>query len=389
MNRPDTTAKLREFRAAAERIGATLVDLELDPGRQTLDASSLTGESAKRWRAGREALTELWRCQGLFETMIERADRARGGELRELLLGRSIELRGPDVPITQRALLPGDTRDERSTPDELLQLMSALFDTVTDALAAVTHPWETLLPRLEEARRRLALARDLAHDIGLVEHGELDRAADAVRVLGERISSDPLSVPERDVENELTSLAELVADLERDAELKRGIELRIRAARAQLERIGEAVGEAGRAVEILELKIASPSATEIPPAPDDLADELDRIAATVDAADWRATRLALERWSVDADARLHNAQGVCAASRAPIATRNEFRALLDAYAVKAKRLGLIEEPDVAEIFEQAHAELYTAPTDVVRAGELIRRYQQALTGVTTRPEVRG
>lgn len=382
MPRPDSTAKLRELRAAAERISATLVDLELDPGRQMVDAAPLAGGTAERWAAGRTALAELWRRQGLLEATLERASRARGQELADLLLSASIELAGPDVPISQRALLPGDTPGERCTPDQLLDSMSALFEAVKAALGEVTRAWDVLLPQLEDCRRRLAVAHALADDLGASEHTRLASAEEAVGRLAEHISGDPLAVAIADVDEQLHALAALVGDLDRDAELKRTLDTHIDAGRKLLDRIGEAIIEADRGVETLEHKIAGATRPEIPSPPRDLADRLDAIVATARAGEWHAARSELDRWSSDADARLQAAERASAASRAPITTRNEFRALLDAYAVKAKTIGLIEEPDVAEIYEQAHAELYTAPTDVVRAGELIRRLQQALTGVT-------
>ena len=67
------------------------------------------------------------------------------------------------------------------------------------------------------------------------------------------------------------------------------------------------------------------------------------------------------------------------ANRAPLESRNQLRALLDAYQVKAARLGVVEDSRVAAIYDQAKTELYTAPTDLASAGELVRRYQQAIS----------
>jgi hypothetical protein len=352
-----------------------------------VDAAPLAGGTAERWSAGRTALAELWRRQGLLEATLERAARARGQELADLLFGASIELAGPDVPISQRALLPGDTPGERCTPDQLLGSMSALFEAVKAALGEITRALDVLLPQLEECRRRLAVAHDLAEDLGVAERTRLAGAEEAVGRLAEHISGDPLAVATADVDEQLHALAALVGELDRDAELKRALDTHIDAGRQLLDQIDAAIGDADRGAETLEHKIAGATRPEIPSPPRDLADRLDDIVTTARDGEWHAARSELDRWSSDADARLHAAQRASAASRAPIATRNEFRALLDAYAVKAKTIGLIEEPDVAEIYEQAHAELYTAPTDVVRAGELIRRLQQALTGVTGGREV--
>ncbi len=40
---------------------------------------------------------------------------------------------------------------------------------------------------------------------------------------------------------------------------------------------------------------------------------------------------------------------------------------------------MVEDPRVAAIYEQAKTELYTAPTDLAAAGDLVRRYQQAVS----------
>lgn len=54
--------------------------------------------------------------------------------------------------------------------------------------------------------------------------------------------------------------------------------------------------------------------------------------------------------------------------------------------VKAKRLGVVEDPSVASIFTEAHEALHNAPTDLGLAGRLIRRYQQALGATPSTPE---
>ena len=72
------------------------------------------------------------------------------------------------------------------------------------------------------------------------------------------------------------------------------------------------------------------------------------------------------------------------ANRAPLATRNELRGRLDAYRAKAYRLGLLENPALAALYARAQEVLFTAPTDLAAADELVRRYQQALAGPTPR-----
>jgi hypothetical protein len=120
----------------------------------------------------------------------------------------------------------------------------------------------------------------------------------------------------------------------------------------------------------------------VPPESGTLERELEAIKLAAAGGAWRSARTDLARWHDDAQARLDQAEATLAALRAPVQARDQFRALLDAYAVKARRLGRVEDPALAATFDQARAELYTAPTDLARAAELIRRYQLALSGVS-------
>ncbi len=58
--------------------------------------------------------------------------------------------------------------------------------------------------------------------------------------------------------------------------------------------------------------------------------------------------------------------------------RNQLRGLLKAYQGKARSLRALEDDAIVALFEGARHELYTAPTDLGVASELISRYQEAL-----------
>jgi hypothetical protein len=119
------------------------------------------------------------------------------------------------------------------------------------------------------------------------------------------------------------------------------------------------------------------------PQPDgDLERELAEIADLAQSESWREARTALDKWTARASAELRDALAARDACSAPIEARNQFRALLDAYEVKAKRLGRLEDPDVAQILRRARDTLGHAPTDLRLAAELVRGLQHALTDST-------
>jgi hypothetical protein len=93
---------------------------------------------------------------------------------------------------------------------------------------------------------------------------------------------------------------------------------------------------------------------------------------------WREADAALDAWVARVGALIEDADRVAAQNRAPIEARNQLRGLLSAYEGKAKHLRLIEDPTLAAMFRAARDCLYTAPTDLVLAAELVQRYQRAL-----------
>jgi hypothetical protein len=379
----DPATKLRALHAAAEQVLANLVELELDSGRQLLAASTLQGESAVRWSKADAALTELWRRHGLLQDLLERADRLQGGrhanELRDLLSNASIELASTEVPLVQRSLLGSAQSAERCTPDQLLAGMSAVFDEVKLVIAAIGQAWETLIPRLDGARRTLQDSRRLADEIGERHRGDLESVAGELETLQAVVSADPLAVQTPAVDAVVRILDEIHRDLEQSAGLKQGFDARALTARELLGQLRGTIREAQLAHEELQVKIAVPGAPPVTDATAELEARLTEITELARHGEWREAHRALEQWTHRTRELLAAADRALKANRAPIEARNQFRALLEAYQVKAKRLGRLEDPELAATFARAREALFTAPTDLAVAAQLVRRYQQALS----------
>lgn len=389
MKSDDPAAKLSQLHQASERISANLVELELDSSRQLLEATSLTGESAAAWSSASAALTELWRRHGLLEVLLARADKARrADERRSLLDGRSIELSSNTVPLAQRALLDSPQESERCSPEELLAAMSSAFDQVKTVIASIGATWNTLIPTLDRARRLLGAAARLAAELNESDRADLLAASRRLDQLAATLTTDPMSVAEHDVDELARTVQSIRDDLEEGVVLKRSFETRILEARELLERLRTAAREAVAARHELLLKIS----TTAPPAPADpsreLGDELSEIGELGAHGAWPQARRSLQDWTARTEAQLERARRSRQAARAPIEARNQFRALLDAYQVKAKNLGLLEDPELQEIALEAQDVLYTAPTDLALAAQLVRRYQQSVNGSSPVPEVR-
>jgi hypothetical protein len=384
----DPARKLTELNAACERISANLVDLEIDASRQLLDASTLQGRSAARWAQASAALTELWREHGLLQELVRAADELRGArhahELAELLGGPSIGLAVADVPVTERPLLGSSQVEERCTPDELLLRMSAAFDQVRAAIGEIGAAWSLLIPKLGVARGHAAEADRLAAELDEPDAGGLSRAAHRLDELTATVTADPLSASEADIEAVASSLVAVVSELQAALDLKRGFERRMLESREQLGLLEGALAACASAREELVLKIAN-----VAPAPDpgphaELWPELDTIGAMADRREWREAARELDAWAARVNSAMAEATAAREADQAPIEARNQFRALLDAYRVKAQRLRRVEDSRLVSIFEQARSLLYTAPTDLAQVAQLLRSYQEGL-GATVAP----
>jgi len=387
MRSAELDQKLGQLHQAAERISANLVELEIDSSRQLLESSTLRGESAERWSAASAELTELWRRHGLLEELLNRADKLRGSrhadELRSLLTGSSIELARSDVRLSERRLLGSLEHTEHCSPDALLQAMSTSFDQVKTVLGRISDVWDGLVPKVDAARRLLQSLQAEAEELGEAGRDGLETMSRKLEVLARGVATDPLSVLPGDVDALRRELRVIQDDLKESAALRRGAEARMLEARALLTALQTTVGEARAVREELLVKISVPQAPAAPERSEGLEDDLAEIAELVRRGAWRDARHALEAWTAQTEALLDEARRARDASRAPIEARNQLRALLEAYQAKAARLGLVEDQRLEEIFALATDKLYTAPTDLGRAGELLRAYQQALSD--TRP----
>jgi hypothetical protein len=131
------------------------------------------------------------------------------------------------------------------------------------------------------------------------------------------------------------------------------------------------------------VKIAGGSAPPLTTTSTDRATELEAVGALAAARRWREARMALAAARSATERGIAEAQDALDAARRPIEARNQLRGLLDAYQAKAKRTGRLEDPRLAEMFSRAQDSLYTAPTDLARATQLVRSYQDALQGAVS------
>ena len=118
-------------------------------------------------------------------------------------------------------------------------------------------------------------------------------------------------------------------------------------------------------------KLAVPSVTVIGPPPE--------LVTEISAPnDWAVARRTLDQYA----ARLHRVKAAVdqaeTAFATPLAARDDLRGLLGAYATRAARNGLAEDPGLTERYRPAHDVLWNAPCDVDAAAPLVEEYLRAV-----------
>lgn len=387
-------ATIVRFASAVDVMTANLLDLESNSANKMLDPATLTGVTRQRVSAARQLLASLWEQFTEFKSLLERARQLRGNggrvpaarvqELDALLGGPSIDLPPLEVALADRGLYTPSQTPVAMTPDQLLTSMGAAFDAAKRTILTIDELWRGLVPRLGEAEHELEALDTLARPLG-ESVGAGDRARGRLQELSRELANDPLSVGPDDLERiEATLRAERLR-LEQLGRDRATLGQDLDAATAQLGAISAAIASGATALTEAQVKFLNPQGLLgaldggcLTDPQHGLAPWLQRLRHLADSGDWRSACRGVDQWKRVADETLLAARRVVDANRAPFETRRELRGRLDALDAKAGRLGVTEDPVLTSLRDEARAVLYTAPTDLTLAGDLVARFGSGL-----------
>jgi hypothetical protein len=403
LTRDQAGAAVKAAVAERDAIQANLLELDSSFGKQLLTGAELTGDTKRRWDATAGTLAALWQVYSAYSAVVDQAAEAATRHLgpRELaaltalLTGRSVQLASCPAPLAGRDL--ADSGREDLTLATAVARMRGSFAAVTEVVAAAEQVWTEVAGRLEAAGAELARVTSLAATLGdEVLTGNLAAVQDKLTRLRDTLNSDPLalwlgrsgpggaavdtSAADR-LQEEVATAATRVDELVRLRDDARQRIAAVTAAAAAARSVRE---DAVAAWQRAAVKIA---AGALPPVPSGLADLSARLAGLDPLlASGRWTRLASELDLLDRELTTATAAFTEAerAAVAAMAQRDELRGLLGAYKAKAARLGAVEDPGLAERYDQARDLLWTAPCDLAAAEAAVAGYQQAVLGVQPR-----
>ena len=398
MTREQAAAAVTAATAERDSIQTNLLELDDSFGKQMLAGAALTGESKRRWEAAAADLAALWETFTTYAAVVDQAAGLLAGARRSsdrelaqitaLLTGASVEVTR-SVPLARRDLT--ETGRSRLSLAAAVREMRRSFDGVGDVVAGAESVWNETADGLSEIGAELDAAKKQLGDTGDDEAAAaLAAAGDELGRLRDLLNADPLalwqggSVDTARLGRLRKQAAAAAARAAEIARVRADAQRRIAAAAAAVSAASAAFADAVAARDRAAARIA---AAELPPPPAE-AVGLDVRLAALDKlkAAGRWGRLAEELDTIEAQAAAagQRCRDTQQAAAALLDRRNELRGLLDAYQIKAARLGAAEDSELSRLYDQAHELLWTAPCDLAAAAAAVTRYQQATLALSGR-----
>ncbi len=383
--------RLQRYTAAEHRIGANLQELEQHSVYQLLTTDVLTGATAKALASVNDANPNLWQLFTLLGSALDAARKLRGTgarlrnedrlELAERLGTASILIGSEDIPLGERGLTGSSLREEHISIEGLIDRMSALYEPVRDVVTHAEKVLRETLPRLNSAESTVTRLRKDAQSLG-VDTVDLDRIDETIARIRDLSLTDPLSIPanaRRSFDDAIHAASATIAAARASHD---SLASDIASASDLLDECRDLIAQADSSRSETITKIVQPIGLRRPPSIDaidgdrGLAAKLDPIVGS--SQSWQSIRRSLDVWATTATRLRDQLKRVAEANRAPLEKRNELRGRLSAFRAKMAATGFSEDLVLRDISAEAHNELFTSPTDLVRAERLVTEFGNRL-----------
>jgi hypothetical protein len=393
--------QLVQWQQHLDLVSQNLLDLyDLSTYQRLVGASGfpqtpLDGTTQQQVLPALAALTDVFRDFDLLTQTIQQAIALRKQlprwlgtddqlqEIDRLLNSSSIILPSVQIPLAQRNLLSATETCDRLTPSQLLATMVLAFDRARDVVLAVDAAWSQLEPKLLHWSAELRSMQQQAIALG-ISVPELARLEAEFRQIQAQIDADPLGASAIG-ENWVQAIAKVKTRLEQAAAQQIHLRDRLQYARDRLAHLKQVQTQATAAVAEFHTKILEP--TVVLPALNEetievLANWLKRLqtkaADGVSDTARDAVDIGLGNWLKQAQSAIAAAESAIVTSQHHLQTRQELRGRLDALKAKALAKGKAEDPELSDLAIRAKQLLYSRPTPMNQALELVSAYERRL-----------
>ena len=394
---------LTDWQQKVDAANQNLIDLYDLPAYQRLSGmgnppSNVTGITQLRSSIALTAIDRLFEEIGLLNQPIISAQKLRRElptffvneqdlqEIDRLLTGQSIQLSLIQIPLAQRDLLSSSQQILAISPAELLDRMMANFAIARDTLVAIETAWTQLEAKLIDTYQLLTEIQQLARTLQVSVSASVKAAETKFTQLQLQIDRDPLGVNDTFTQDLLPIIAQSRSELIALDRHRHQLATDFATARRNLDRLNRLNRSAIDFAAETQSKIQHDLPLSAPiPATDltELALWLERLSAKYAAGIIAPVRVGLTNWLDRTSAYTTFAESALAANRLPLDTRQELRGRLDALTAKALAKGKVEDPLLTDLAMRARQLLYTSPTDLTLAIDLVREYERGLNQRST------
>jgi hypothetical protein len=390
---------LAQWKQNLDRISQNLIDLHGLSTYQQLTAMpsdvELTGKTQAKVVPALSAMNDLFQNFDLLVKTIDRAVMLRKqvpkflsssaeSQLREieyLLTGNSIQLGEQQIPLAQRDLLSAAQTQNAIAPAKLLEVMTAAFQVAKDVVVAVETAQSHLGAQLTRAQTEMRSIQTLADSLGVRTSNELAVAQQNLLDFGDRIICDPLGVSdefEREIEPIIIRSRQYLEEIERQ---KASVKQELFQAHQLLQNLIHLNQQHQTIFAEYQEKITE-SATRSQPLADEQIEALnqwiDRLEIKFKEGIFQPVKIGLQNWRVRTQEYLSAQQQAYTDHHTALEMRQELRGRLQALQAKALAKGMAENEQLNQIAQQAKNLLYTRPTPLERAIQLVSEYEKLL-----------
>lgn len=399
MNVEQIDRLLAQWKLNLDRISQNLIDLHGLPTYQQLTAMpsdvELIGKTRAKVVPAVSAMNDLFQNFDLLVKTIDRAVMIRKqvpkflsssaeSELREieyLLTGNSIQLGEQQIPLAQRDLLSAAQTQNAIAPAKLLEVMTAAFQVAKDVVVAVETAQSHLAAELTRAQTEMRSIQTLADSLGVRTSNELAVAQQNLLDFGDRIICDPLGVSdefEREIEPIIIRSRQYLEEIGRQ---KASVKQELFQAHQLLQNLIHLNQQHQTIFAEYQEKITE-AATRSQPLADEqieaLNQWLDRLDIKFKEGIFQPVKIGLQNWRLRTQEYLSAQQQAYTDNQTALEMRQELRGRLQALQAKALAKGMAENEQLSQIAQQAKNLLYTRPTPLERATQLVSEYEKLL-----------
>jgi hypothetical protein len=389
---------LTEWQQKADAANQNLLDLYDLPAYQRLSGvgnppSNVTGITQQQASTALTAIDRLFEYLELFNHQIDRAKKLRRElpslfvtdsqlqEIEHLLTGISVELPSLQTPLADRGLISNDRQSRSISLATLLDRMIIAFAIARDTFVSVDQAWTELETKLITTHQALIVLQQLAHTLQVVAPPSLTTAQANFTNLQLQIERDPLAM-NLAFTQDITPLIDTARlELETLERQQQQLQTEFAAAPSLLKQLKQLNQDSIAAYTESQSKIGHSLPTILPLPAAEIAEMerwLERLTTKFAAGTIAPVRVGLSNWMHKMQAYLTAAESAVAANRLPLDTRQELRGRLDALAAKALAKGKAEDPVLTDLAIQAREVLYTSPTELDLAIDLVKQYERGL-----------